>query len=387
MFKSRRSKLGHNPDYIFISCIIILVVFGLLMLSSASSDLGKIKFNDTYYYLKHQLFYGLSLGIAGFLFAFVTHYRFWQKIAVPLLLVNLLLLVLVFTPLGFSHSGANRWLSLGVFSIQPAELLKISFIIYLAAWLSPSTSLRTGSKKEKGFYRQTNILSGYLPFLIICGLVGFLILMQPSTTTVVIIMAAGLLVYFVSGARLSFVFGTIFLGLMTLILVIFLTPYRLARVETYLKTIFFGSEIVDLQSRGYHLEQAKIAIGSGGLWGVGFGKSTTKFKYLPEPISDSMFAVIAEELGFIGAIFLLGIFLLLFIRGIKIAKNSRDQFAKLTTLGFISIIAIQTFIHIAAISGILPLTGVPLPFISYGGTALAVFLTMSGIIVNISKYT
>jgi len=356
------------------------------MLSSASSDLGKIKFNDTYYYLKHQLLYGLILGIAGFLFAFVTHYRFWQKIAVPLSLVNLLLLVLVFTPLGFSHSGANRWLSLGVFSIQPAELLKLSFIIYLAAWLSPSTSFRTGSKKEKGFYRQTNILSGYLPFLIICGLVGFLILMQPSTTTVVIIMAAGLLVYFVSGARLSFVFGTIFLGLMALILVIFLTPYRLARVETYLKT-FFGSEIVDSQSRGYHLEQARIAIGSGGLWGVGFGKSTTKFKYLPEPISDSMFAVIAEELGFIGAIFLLGIFLLLFIRGIKIAKNSRDQFAKLTTLGFISIIAIQTFIHIAAISGILPLTGVPLPFISYGGTALAVFLTMSGIIVNISKYT
>jgi cell division protein FtsW len=373
-----KSKAGHSPDYIFISCVIILVAFGLIMLSSASSDLGKIKFNDTYYYLKHQLLYGLSLGVAGFLFASFIHYRFWQKIAVPLLLVSLLLLVLVFTPLGFSHSGANRWLNLGVLSVQPAELLKLSFIIYLAAWLS--------SKKERGFRRQTNILSGYLPFLIISGLVGFLILMQPSTTTVVIIMAAGLLVYFTSGARLSFVFGTIFLGLMALILVISLTPYRLERVETYLKT-FFGPEIVDSQSQGYHLEQARMAIGSGGLWGVGFGKSTTKFKYLPEPISDSIFAVIAEELGFVGAVFVIGIFILLFIRGIKIAKNSRDQFAKLTTIGFISVIAIQTFINIAAISGILPLTGVPLPFISYGGTALAVFLTMTGVIVNISRYT
>ncbi len=376
MFKS---KAGYNPDYIFISCVIILVAFGLIMLSSASSDLGKIKFNDTYYYLKHQLLYGLSLGVAGFLFASFIHYRFWQKIAVPLLLISLLSLVLVFTPLGFSHGGANRWLNLGVLSVQPAELLKFSFIIYLAAWLS--------SKKERSSHRQTNILSGYLPFLIISGLVAFLIFIQPSTTTMVIIMAAGLLVYFISGARLSFVFGTICLGLLGLILIISITQdYRLARIETYLKT-FLGSEAIDSQTQGYHLNQALMAIGSGGVWGVGFGNSTTKFKYLPEPISDSIFAVIAEELGFVGAVFLIGIFILLFIRGIKIAKNSRDQFAKLATIGFISVIAIQTFINIAAISGILPLTGVPLPFISYGGTSLAVFLTMTGVIVNISKYT
>ncbi len=371
-------KAGHNPDYIFISCIALLVIFGLFMLSSASSDLGKIKFNDTYYYLKHQLLYGLSTGMVGFLFASLIHYRFWQKLAIPLLLIGLLLLVLVFTPLGFSHAGANRWLNLGALSVQPAEILKFSFIIYLAAWLSPSL--------KKSSHRQTNILSGYLPFLIISGLVAFLILIQPSTTTVVVLMASGLLVYFASGARLSFVLGTIFLGLMALILIVSVSPYRLERVETYMKT-FFGSEAVDSQAQGYHINQALIAIGSGGLWGVGFGQSTTKFKYLPEPISDSMFAVIAEELGFVGAVFLSGIFVLLFIRGIIIAKNSRDQFAKLATVGFISIITIQTFIHIAAISGILPLTGVPLPFISYGGTALAVFLTMSGVIVNISKYT
>jgi len=350
----------------------------LVMLSSASSDLGKIKFNDTYYYLKHQLLYGLSLGILGFLAASLIYYRWWQKLAVPLLLLSLLALLLVFTPLGFSHAGSSRWLNLGPLSVQPAEFLKFTFIVYLAAWLS--------SKKERSGYRQTNILSGYLPFLIISGLVAFLILKQPSTTTVVIIMASGLLVYFTSGARLSFVLGTIFLGLIALILIISLTPYRLERVETYIKT-FFGPEIADSQSQGYHLEQAQMAIGSGGLWGVGFGKSTTKFKYLPEPISDSIFAVIAEELGFVGAIILIGIFILLFIRGIMIAKNSRDQFAKLTVIGFVLIITIQAFINVAAISGLLPLTGVSLPFISYGGTSLAIFLTMAGVIVNISKYT
>jgi len=350
----------------------------LVMLSSASSDLGKIKFNDTYFYLKHQLLYGLSLGILGFLAGSLIYYRWWQKLAVPLLLLSLLALILVFTPLGFSHGGSNRWLNLGFLSVQPAEILKFSFIVYLAAWLS--------SKKGKSSYRQTNILSGYLPFLIISGLVAFLIYRQPSTTTIIIIMSSGLLVYFTSGARLSFVLGTIFLGLIALTLAISFSQYRLERIETYVKT-FFGPEAVDSQVKGYHISQAKMAIGSGGLWGVGFGKSTTKFKYLPEPISDSIFAVIAEELGFVGAILLIGVFILLFIRGIMIAKNSRNQFAKLTVIGFILIITIQAFINVAAISGLLPLTGVPLPFISYGGTSLAIFLTMAGVIANISKYT
>lgn len=372
-------KSGHSPDYIFISCIVLLVLFGLIMLSSASSDLGKIKFNDTYYYLKHQLLYGLIPGLIGFVIATFIYYRFWQKFAVPLLLIGLIGLVLVFTPLGFSHSGANRWLNLGgVFSVQPAEFLKFAYIIYLAAWLSP--------KEKSLFLRQKSFLSGFLPFLIASGLVAFLIVMQPSTTTVAIILAAGVLVYFVSGARLSFVFGTIFLGILGLAIIISLTPYRAERVATYIKTLF-QSEAVDSQSSGYHLSQARMAIGSGGLWGVGFGKSTTKFKYLPEPIGDSIFAVIAEELGFIGVLAIIVFFSILFWRGFVIAKNSRDQFAKLTTIGFITIIAIQTFIHIGAISGLIPLTGVPLPFISYGGTSLAIFLTMAGIIVNISKYT
>ncbi len=372
-------KTGHHPDYVFISCVVLLTVFGLAMLSSASSDLGKSKFNDTYHYLKHQLFYGLIPGIIGFLIASYFYYRNWEKLAVTFLLISLVGLILVFTPLGFSHGGANRWLNIGGFSIQPAEFLKFSFIIYLAAWLS--------LKKGRDFHRQTSFLAGFLPFLIISGLVAFLILKQPSTTTVAIILASGLLVYFVSGARLSFVFGIIILGILGLALIIGLNAdYRSQRMMTYLKNLS-QPEIIDTQAGGYHLSQSLIAIGSGGPWGVGFGKSTTKFKYLPEPIGDSIFAVIAEELGFVGTVSVILAFIVLFIKGFIIAKNSRDQFARLTVVGFISVMAIQTFIHIAAISGLIPLTGVPLPFISYGGTALAVFLTMAGVIVNISKYT
>ncbi|MFH1346982.1 MAG: putative peptidoglycan glycosyltransferase FtsW [Spirochaetota bacterium] len=371
---------GKNSDYVFIVCALLLTVFGLIMLSSASSDLGKIKFNDTYFYLKHQIIYGLGLGAIGFLFAFFVDYRFWRKIAAPLLIANLFLLVLVFAPLGFSHAGASRWLNLGFISLQPAELLKFSFIVYLAAWLAPRVK---GENKEK---RQKDFWAGYFPFLVISGLVAVLIIIQRSTSAVAIIMAAGLLVYFVSGARLSFIFSTIFLGILGFALLVSYSPYRLDRVETYVKMIT-GSELVDYESSAFQVNQSLMSIGSGGLWGVGFGQSTAKFKRLPEPISDSIFAVIAEELGFVGAASLIAIFGVFFVKGFMIAKKSSDQFARLITVGFVSVMAIQAFINIAAISGLMPLTGVPLPFISYGGTSLAVFLTMTGVIGNISKYT
>ena len=221
-----------------------------------------------------------------------------------------------------------------------------------------------------------------MPFITISSIIVALILMQPATTTVIILMAASLIMYFVSGAKLRYILGIILLGVIGLAIVISATPYRFNRVMDY-----FRNANADIQTSGYHRNQALIAVGSGGLFGVGYGQSTLKYKFLPEPIGDSIFAVIAEELGFVGSIFVIAAFVLVFIRGISIAKNSRDDFGKLAVMGFISIIAIQTFVNLGAISGVLPLTGVPLPFISYGGTALAIFLTMSGIVVNISKYT
>jgi cell division protein FtsW len=364
-------KKGHRPDYIFISCVVILAVFGLIMLSSASSDLGKIKFNDTYYYLKHQIIYGLIWGVFGFLVVSNFYYLNWKKVAVYFLLANILLLVLVFTPLGISHKGASRWLSIGSFSFQPAEFLKISFIVYLAAWLS-----------NKKYGRPKSFLRGFAPFVVVSGLIGALILSQPATTILAVIMGAALIVYFMSGVKITHLLLILLLGIAALVFVVYVSPYRYERIKN-----FFIEDKADDSAGRYQLNQAQMAIGSGGLFGVGFGKSTTKFKYLPEPIGDSIFAVIAEELGFVGSLFLISVFILFFTRGILIAKKAGDQFGKLLATGLVSVMAIQTFIHIGAISGLIPLTGVPLPFISYGGTALAVFLTMTGIIVNISKYT
>lgn len=373
MAATLREKAGHAPDYAFLILALMLVVGGLLMLSSASSDLGKIKFNDTYYYLKHQLFYGLSLGIVGFFAGSVFYYRRLQKMALPLLLFSLVGLVLVFTPIGFSHGKAYRWISLGPLSLQPAEFLKLTFIIYLAAWLAAPAMKRSTM-------RSMDFTAGFLPFLLISGLVGLLILIQPSTTTFLIIMASGLIVYFIAGARPSYIILTILVGALCLAAVLFLThDYRLERITTFLGT--------NTARDSYHLDQALITIGSGGWWGVGYGRSTAKFKFLPEPIGDSLFAVLAEELGFMGAIILILLFAAFLFRGLFIAYRSRDQFARLMTVGFMSVIGIQTIIHIAAISGIMPLTGVPLPFMSYGGTSLMVFLTMAGIVVNISRYT
>lgn len=372
MFLSNlKSKKGHAPDYVFLLAVLLLVIFGLIMLSSASSDLGKLKFNDTFYYLKHQIYYGLSLGIIGFLAGFFIYYKKLQNISIYLLIVSIIFLILVFTPLGIKAGGATRWINIGPISIQPAEILKLTFIIYLAAWLS--------NKKIK---RQSSFTEGLLPLLIISSIIIGLVIMQPATTTIVVLMGASLIVYFVSGAKLRYIFGIILMGIIMLVGLVAMTPYRINRVMDYL-----NNNNTDVLNSGYHRNQALISIGSGGIAGVGYGQSTTKYKFLPEPIGDSIFAVIAEEFGFIGSIFMIAFFILVFIRGFLIAKNSRDDFGKLVVVGFISIITIQTVINLGAISGLLPLTGVPLPFISYGGTALAIFLTMVGITGNISKYT
>jgi len=362
MVKRALIRAGKGPDLIFLAAVVILVVFGLIMLSSASSDLGKIKFNDSNYYLKRQLMYGLGLGILGFLIGLFVHYKKWQKLAVPLLGISILALALVFTPLGFKAGGANRWLNFGQFLFQPAELLKITFIIYLAAWLS--------KKKE----RQSSFWEGFLPFLAVVALITGLIFMQPATTIAVVIVAASLIVYFVSGLKMRYVIG--FSSVMVLMIALFVVAgpvYRLDRVKNL--------------TSGFHREQALMAIGSGGGLGVGYGNSTNKYNFLPEPIGDSIFAVIAEELGFAGAIFLIVLFVVILIRGVQIAVNCRDQFSRLVVIGFVSIITIQAIINIGAISGLLPLTGMPLPFVSYGSSSLAIFLTMAGIIGNISKNT
>lgn len=360
---------GRKADYFLIAIVLILTVGGLAILTSASSDLGKIKFNDSFYYLKHQITNGLLVGIIGFFVAAKISYTRYKKFALPLLLFTLVLLVLVFTGFGVSANNASRWLSIGPVNLQPGELLKLTYIIYVAAWLS-------NTKMQRG----KDMLKGLLPFGLVSGAVAILMVLQPATSTVAILLGAGLVLYFVSGAKLKYVAGIVGVGLAALAFLILITPYRMQRVLTY-----FNSQS-DTQGAGYHINQARIAIGSGRLFGVGYGQSTTKVSYLPEPMDDSIFAVAAEELGFVGAGALLTLFAILTFRLFWLAKNVRDRFGKLLLVGFGCVIALQVIVNIGAISGVLPLTGVPLPFVSNGGTALAVFLTMMGICANISKH-
>lgn len=358
---------GKRPDYFLIAVVFLLVLGGLMILSSASSDLGKIRFNDSYFYLKHQLLYGLLPGLVGFLVACFVPYTTYRRFAFPLILLSIACLILVFTPLGLHVRNASRWVSLGPLSFQPAEILKLTFIMYVAAWLSSRTSVRSRT------------LAGFLPFAAMLGVIAILLVLQPATSTVVILMATALIIYFLSGAKIKYILGIIGVGLIGLALLIFITPYRMARVMTYLNR---GQ---DTQGAGYHINQAQIAIGSGRLSGVGFGQSTTKVSYLPAPIDDSIFAVAAEELGFLGAGTIIILFAALVFRMYLLAGRVRDQFGRYLLVGYGTVIAFQSLVNMAAISGLLPLTGVPLPFVSYGGTALAIFLTIMGISVNVSK--
>jgi cell division protein FtsW len=356
-------------DYFLLVLVISLVVFGLVMLASASSDLGRTHFNDSYYYLKHQMLYGILPGALGFLLGYFMYYQNWKKIALPLLVISVIFLGLVFTKLGSNINATNRWLRLGPVQFQPAELMKFTYLMYLAAWLSNAK-----------YKRESNIRQGLIPFLVVSGVIAALLILQPATSTVLILLGAGLTIYFMSGAPVKYILGTIVIALLLIGAVIFVTPYRRARILGFLHPT------EDAQTQNYQVNQGLIALGSGGLFGVGYGQSVTKAAYLPTPIDDSIFAVIGEELGFVGAATLIVLFCLFTFRLFWLAKKTGDRFGRLILIGLGTVIAFQAFVNMAAISGVIPLTGVPLPFISYGGTALAIFLTMSGVALNVSKY-
>jgi cell division protein FtsW len=370
MAKNPKRTSAGKPDSFLAAALCILLVFGLAMLASASSALGKTQFNNSYYYLEHQLMFGLSIGIVGFLIGYYVPYYKFKDVAFVLLLVSMAALVLVFTPLGTLVNGTNRWLRLGPLSFQPAELMKFTYLLYLAAWLSNTK-----------FKRATDFQSGLLPFAIISGLIAALLILQPATSTVAILLGAGFTVYFVSGAPWKYILGIVAVAVLGVALVIVVTPYRRARILGYL------NPTQNLQGQNYQVNQSLIAIGSGGLAGVGYGQSATKGNYLPTPIDDSIFAIVAEELGFVGAGALVALFAIVTLRMFWLAKKTDDQFGRLILIGFGTVIALQAFVNMASTSGIIPLTGVPLPFVSYGGTALAVFMTMSGVALNVTRYS
>lgn len=372
---------GHKPDWVFLTVVLILVVGGLLMLSSASSDKGKIEHGDAYYFVTNQLIKGLLPGVIGFLVGFGVYYRRWQgKIATILLLLNLILLVLVFSPIGVSANGSHRWITVGPITFQPSEFLKITFVLYLASLLS-SANMKNMKKGWKT----------YCIFLLVSLVVVGLILIEPATTMAIILVGAGAIMYLLSGAPWKHIILTVMIGVIVVALLVVVTPYRFKRIVpnwNVLAQNFFPSLVVERSDVDtFHLNQSLIAIGTGQITGVGFGKSTSKYSVLPEAMGDSIFAVIGEELGFVGGVLVVGAYLVLMWRGTAIVLRSDSGFARLVVIGFVSIVGIQALIHIGANTGLLPLTGITLPFISYGGTSLAVTLTMMGIVGNISRYT
>jgi len=360
----------HSPDWVFLGLLVVILVFGLAVLSSASTPIAKLKFNDPYFYLKHQIKYGLILGIIGFFFGYSFYYLKLKKFSLILLLLNLILLILIFSPLGVTQKGARRWLNFFGIWFQPAQLLKLTFFLYLSTWLS----LR---EKEKS----RSFKKGYLPFLVICGTIGFLLIKEPATSFCALILLSALILYFLAGARFSFIALTFFLILIALGVAIILAPYRMQRVITFLNPDF------DPQGASYQINQSLIAIGSGGWFGKGFGNSVLKRKFLPEVISDSIFAIICEEFGFIGAIGFLVLYLLFVFRIFKIAKKAPCNFGKYFCFSVGIVFWLETVIHLSSNLGLLPFCGLGLPLVSYGGTSLAVYLTLFGLVAGISKFT
>jgi len=362
-------KPHKKPDYILAVMVFGLVVFGLIVISSASVVVSYDTYGDSHQFLRDQLVSAL-IGMVAFVVAAKINYKFWQKNAWLMLMATLVFLFLVFIPgIGFEHGGARRWVSVGPIFFQPSEIIKLTFIVYLAGWLTKK------GQKIKDFSM------GYLPFLTIMAIIVALVMLQPDLGTMLVISFSASVLFFVAGAEIKHILLTVVAGGGLVWLLISLSPYRMARLTAFLKP---EENILGI---GYHVQQALVAIGSGGWLGRGFGRSIQKFSYLPEVVGDSIYAVMSEELGFIRMVIFLIVYVLLVIRGYQIARRAPDTFSRLLAVGITSWIGFQAFVNMAAMLALVPLTGLPLPFISFGGSSLIITLIGVGVLYNISQYS
>ncbi|MBD3238548.1 MAG: putative lipid II flippase FtsW [Candidatus Moranbacteria bacterium] len=357
-----------NADKPLMITTFCLLLFGMLVIFSAGFVLSMNNYGQPYYFFFHQLYFGVIPGLIVWFIAQNINYKIWERIAFPLFLLVLGLLMAVFIPgLGENYQGSTRWLNLGPINVQPTEIAKLAVILYLSAWLS---------KREQ---KIKDFTEGFLPFFAVILVMAVLIIKQPDIGTLGIIVIISVTIFFLAQGRLAHLLLLIMIGLLSLYLLIVFAPYRMARF-----TVFLNPE-TDPRGIGYQINQALIAIGSGGFWGNGLGLGRQKFLYLPEPIGDSIFAIICEELGMIGGFLVVLLFLIIAWRGYLITKRAQDTFARLVAGGITTWFVFQAFINIAAITSLIPLTGIPLPFISYGASALIVSLVGTGILLNISK--
>ena len=345
----------------------LLIMLGFIIITGVSMTFSHKLSGTSFKFLIHQVIYGFIPGLILGTIAYFIDLKLVKKLSFFIIIGVVILMTLIFVPgLGTKLGGARRWINLGPIAIQPSEFLKLGLIIYFAAWLS--------AKRKKGEFKKL-----FLPMIIILGIVSMLLLAQPDMSTLVVIAAVALIMYFCSGTPL-WQTGTMILGgLVGLGILIKMAPYRLNRL-----LVFLNPNAQPL-GMGYQLKQALIAVGSGGIIGTGLGLSIQKYGFLPEPMTDSIFAVYAEETGFIGCLILLSLYLIFVWQALRISQSLKDGFLKLLVIGITSWIIIQTFVNIGAIIGILPLTGIPLPFISYGSSHLVVELVALGLLLNISK--
>lgn len=386
-----------SPDYLLIMLTAIFLVFGMIMIFEASIFNADEFFDDRFYFVKQQVVW-IALGITAGMVFYVWDYHKFSKLVLPAMIGTILLLILVLvipetpadTECGFicvkAANGAKRWIYAGGIPIQPAELVKPVFILYLCAWLS---------KDRKGFKDFREALKYHFvyelgAFLALLCLIGGLIIMEPDLGTAIIICFVAFVVYFTSGSDIIHVIGS---GLIMLVggllgtLAAVLEKYRFDRIQTFTELLITG-EVPDPRGSGYQIQQILIGIGSGGFWGKGFGESRQKFGYLVEntAFTDSIFAIILEELGMFGGIMLILLFIVFLARSYKIAVKAPDKLGKLLAGGIGVWLVTQAFMHMAANVAMMPLTGVPLTFFTYGGSSTIVALMGVGMLLNVSRH-
>ena len=358
-----------EPDRIFLTLVVILVIFGVFSFVSAALGVYAKDASKFAGILVNQIVFGIGMGILAGLFAYKLNYKIWRKYAFLLFLASLGLTALVFVPgLGFEHGGARRWLSIFGLSIQPAEFLKFSFVVYFAAWLSWVK------------HRVNDWKFGILPLIVFLGVVATVLLLQPDTKSFLLISVTAFGMLFISGISTRVVLAMTSFVAVGLIIFGLSTSYVRDRIETFIHPNS------DPQGGSWQINQSLIAVGSGGIFGRGLGQSVQKFTNLPEPHGDSIFAVIGEEMGFVGTFVLITLYLMFSLRGLRIAYRSPDSFARLLVFGLVILFTVQSFLNISSSIGLFPLTGVPLVFISHGGTSLLVALMSVGLILQISRY-
>ncbi|MFH0852184.1 MAG: putative lipid II flippase FtsW [bacterium] len=360
-----------KPNLVILIVTGILVIFGLFMVTSAGGVISQEKFGQSFYFAKNQLLKGLLPGLILAYFFFHLPYHYLRRFASTFFVIGIILLILVFVPgLSMELGGAKRWLDLRIVNFQPSEVFKIAFVVYLAAFLEKSRDLKRSLRHKR-----------LVPFLAILAAVGVLIGLEPDIGTLGVFALTALAMYVVAQTPISHLFIMAPLGFGALFALVKIFPHAMQRVQ-----VLFHPELAD-KSITYQMDQITIGLGSGGIFGQGLAQGKQKFLYLPQPAGDSIAAVIGEELGFLGMIFLISLFATLALHGLKIARHAPDEFSRLLAAGLTSLLVIQAFINILAISGLIPLTGIPLPFVSYGGTSLVVSLVAVGILLNISKHS